>query len=552
MNKKYQLISFIAIVLGFFMTLLDTTIVNITLPKMTEYFNTTMNHISWVVNAYNLAFAVVILTASKLGDQFGRKRIFIAGVFLFMLSSLLAGISNSLELLIFFRTLQGISAAFVVPVTMPLSAELFPPEKRGTIMALWGAFAGLAAASGPTLGGILTQFFNWRYIFFINVPVGCICILLTMKLIKESYDPTASKSIDFAGNITISVAMFCLTFALIKVNEKGWTSSFILSLFAISAIALILFVIIELKVKEPMIPLSLFKSLQFTSGSICIFLLGLGMMCGSYFLSFFLIQIKGLTQLSSGLIISTMSLSSMFFSVLAAILVKKVGNRFISALGILLLCIACYLNSSLTQNASNIDVILRLIIMGSGTGLSMATLLSSTIANVPVEKIGIASGVGNMTRTLGNVFGVALFLTIFTSNMTVQMANSKAYAVKTIQKDNVFDNKSKIQMIASIKSASGKNINLSEILNRIDKKETEAIATSPEMAKNKIKESFDAQKKEIKKIVPTIQDTFLTHAVKAFSVTFEAGAIILLPGIFLALFSDKKLKISQECLEKEM
>jgi EmrB/QacA subfamily drug resistance transporter len=287
MNKKHQIISFVAIILGFFMALLDTTVVNITLPKMTEYFNTTMAHISWVVNAYNLATAVIIITASRLADQFGRKKLFIAGVFLFTISSLLCGISNSLQALILFRTLQGIAAAFVVTVAMPLSAEIFPPEKRRTIMALWGAFAGLAAASGPTLGGILTQFFNWRYIFFINVPIGCICILLTMKFIKESYDPTASKSIDFGGIITISIAMFCLTFALMKANEKGWTSSFILSFFAVSAIAFILFVIIELKVKEPMVPLSLFKSVPFTNGSIALFLLGLGMMSGTYLLAFY-------------------------------------------------------------------------------------------------------------------------------------------------------------------------------------------------------------------------------------------------------------------------
>lgn len=232
--------------------------------------------------------------------------------------------------------------------------------------------------------------------------------------------------------------MFFLTFALIKVNEKGWTSSFTLSLFAASAITLIIFIIIELKVNEPMLSLSLFKSLQFTNGSISLFLLGLGMMCGSYFLSFFLTQIKGLNELSAGLIISTMSLSSMFFSIVAAILTKKVGKRFISAFGIFLLCFSCYLNSSLTQNSSNIDVILRLIITGAGTGLSMATLLSSTIANVPINKIGIASGIDNMTRTLGTVLGVALFLTIFTSNMAIQITDAKKAVIQTIHSDTVF------------------------------------------------------------------------------------------------------------------
>ncbi|MCB2361617.1 MFS transporter [Clostridium estertheticum] len=540
MNKKYQIISFVAIILGFFMALLDTTIVNITLPKMTEYFNTTMAHISWVVNAYNLAFAAIVLTASRLADQFGRKKLFITGVFLFTISSLLCGISNSLQVLILFRALQGLSAAFVVTIAMPLSAEIFPPEKRRTIMALWGAFAGLAAASGPSIGGIVTQFFNWRYIFFINVPIGCICIILTMKFIKESYDSTASKNIDFGGIITISTAMFCLTLALIKANEKGWTSSFILSLFAVSAIVLILFVIIELKVKEPLLPLSLFKSVQFTNGSISLFLLGLGMMSGTYLLSFFLIQVKGLNQLSAGLIISTMSLTSMLFSILAAILTKKLGSRLISALGILLLCASCYLNSSLTQNSSNTDIILRLIVAGAGTGLSMATLVGSIMANVPVDKIGIASGISNMTRTLGTVLGVALVLTIFTSNMTTQISAAKDSAVQTIQNDTVFDNKTKLQMISSIKTGSDKSVSLSEILNTIDKKETTVLASSVSVAENKIKENFESQKKETKKIVPIIQDTFLTYTVKAFSFTFKMSAVILLPGILFALFSDKK------------
>ena len=423
---------------------------------------------------------------------------------------------------------------------MPLSAEIFPPEKRRTIMALWGAFAGLAAASGPSIGGIVSQFFNWRYIFFINVPIGCICILLTMKFIKESYDPTASKSIDFGGIITISIAMFCLTFALMKANEKGWTSSFILSFFAVSAIALILFVIIELKVKEPMLPLSLFKSVQFTNGSISLFLLGLGMMSGSYFLSFFLIQVKGLNQLSAGLIISTMSLTSMLFSILATILIKKIGSRLTSALGILLLCASCYLNSSLTQNSSNIDIILRLIVAGSGTGLSMATLIGSIMANIPVDKIGIASGINNMTRTLGTVLGVALFLTIFTSNMTTQISDAKDSAVQTIQNDTVFDNETKVQMISYMKAGSGKSVSLSEILNTIDEKGTAVLASSPAMDENKIKESFEAQKEETKKIAPNIQDTFLTNTVKAFSFTFKMSSVILLPGILFALFSDKK------------
>jgi hypothetical protein len=284
----------------------------------------------------------------------------------------------------------------------------------------------------------------------------------------------------------------------------------------------------------------LFKSVPFTNGSITLFLLGLGMMSGTYLLSFFLIRVKGLNQLSAGLIISTMSLTSMFFSLLAAILTKKLGSRLTSALGILLLCTSCYLNSSLTQNSSNIDIILRLIVAGSGTGLSMATLIGSIMANVPVDKIGIASGINNMTRTLGTVLGVALFLTIFTSNMSIQISDAKNSAIQKILNDTVFDNETKLQIINSIKTGNDKNISLSEILNTIDRKENAVLASSPTITENKIKESFETQKEETQKMVPDIQDTFLTYTVKAFSFTFKMSVVILLPGILFALLSDKK------------
>ncbi len=538
-NTKNRPIAFLAVILGFFMALLDTTIVNVTLPKMTEHFNTTMNHISWVVNGYNLAFAVLIITASSLADRFGRKKLFIFGVFIFTTSSLLAGLSNSIEMLIFFRVLQGLSAAFVVPVTVPLAVDIFPPEKRGLIMGLWGAFAGLAAACGPALGGILTEYFSWRYIFFINVPIGIICVLLTLKFIKESYDPTAPKSIDFAGILTISSAMFCLTLALIKANDKGWSSTFILSLFAISAVSFILFVVIEFKTKEPMLPLNLFKIVPFTNGAISLFLLGLGMMSSAYFLSFFLTQVKELDQLTVGLIISTMSIGSIISSMLSTMLVKKISGRWLSALGMCLLSLGCFSYSFLTQNSSNSDIIIRLLLSGLGMGLCMSTLMNSMIKNVPIDKIGITSGINNMTRTLGTVLGVALFLTIFTSNIDTEMSHAKDNAIKIVQADTVFDAKAKDGMVSSLKSSESKSTNLSDVLKKIDASEELALKTDPPIMQDRIKQSFATQKTETKKIWPIIQEKFKTHTVNSFSFTFKCSSLILLPGIFFALFSDK-------------
>lgn len=433
MNKKYQLVSFITILLGSFMALLDTTIVNITLPQMTKYFNTTMDDISWIVTAYNLAFAGMLITASRLADQFGRKKLFIFGVLLFTTTSFCIGVSNSLQLIILFRALQGLSAAFVVPVTVPLAMEIFPPEKRGTIMGIWGAFSGLAAAAGPSLGGILTHFFSWRYVFFINIPIGILCAILTSKLINESYDSTATKSIDIGGILTISTSMFTLIFALTKASTNGWTSPFILSLFGISLITLLLFILIELKVKNPMIPLTLFKIIPFTSGAIALFLLGFGTMAGSYLLAFFIVQVKELNQINAGFIITSMALSAMLFSICSAILSYKISTRFLSALGLLLISTSCFLFSFLDQNSTNLQIILMLIMSGAGMGLSMPTLMSATVKNIPRDKIGITSGINNMTRTLGTVVGVSTFLTIFTSKMTMQMSMLKDSALKLVQ-----------------------------------------------------------------------------------------------------------------------
>ncbi|OPJ58316.1 MFS transporter [Clostridium oryzae] len=543
MNNKHRIISFVAVILGFFMALLDTTIVNITLPKITDYFNSTMTHISWVVNVYNLVFASMIITASRLADQFGRKKLFIFGVLLFTICSIFSGLSNSVGMLVTFRALQGLSAAFVVPVTVPLSAEIFPPEKRGPIMALWGAFAGLAAASGPSLGGILTQFFSWRAIFFINIPIGILCVLMTKYFIKESYDPTADKNIDVAGILSISTAMFSLIFALIKGNDKGWTSPFIITLFILSAIAVLLFIIIELKSKKPMIPLSLFKIVPFSSGAIALFLLGLGMMSGSYFLSFFLIQVKGLTQLSAGLVVSSMSVSSMFFSMLSAALSKRISSRWISSMGLCLLALSCLLYSTLTQNSTTLGIILRLVVAGSGMGLSMSTLMNSMVKNVPPTKIGISSGINNMTRTLGTFLGVAVFLSIFTSNIKVQMVDAKRAAVKIVKADTVFNNEAKTGMINSLKQGNGSKFSdVSSILKTIAVKEKATLKAAPIRAKAEIKHNFAVQRKETKKLYPLIQDTFKTYTVHAFSFTFKCASLILLPGILFAFFSDTKKK----------
>lgn len=226
------------------MALLDSTIVNVALPEITRYFSSSMESISWVMNGYNLAFAVSLVTASRLADQFGRKKFFLIGLTAFSLSSLLAALSSTVELLIFFRVIQGLSAAIIVPVTVPLATEIFPPEMRGTIVGIWGGVSGLAAASGPSLGGILTAHIKWHSIFLVNIPIGIIAIVLTVIFIKESRDTTASKKFDYSGMLSLTIAMFAIAIALVKATDLGWSSVKVTSLFALSLLSFVAFIII--------------------------------------------------------------------------------------------------------------------------------------------------------------------------------------------------------------------------------------------------------------------------------------------------------------------
>lgn len=539
--KRKRIFTLITIILGFFMALLDTTIVNITLPKMTDYFHTDVNTISWVVNGYNLAFAVVLITASRIADQFGRKKIFMIGVFAFTLTSFLSGISSSVDQLILYRVLQGLSAAFVVPITMPLAMELFPVEKRGAVGGIWGAFAGLAAASGPALGGIISQNFNWQWIFFINIPIGVLCLILSAFLIKESFDPTATKKMDVAGMITLSVSMFSLVLALIQANDKGWDSTYILSLFAVALVGFIVFFIIESKEKEPMLPLELLKIRPFAAGAMTLFMLGIGMMSALFLLAFFLTQMKGLTELQAGLIITASPLTSMVCSSITGPLSDKLGSRWFGVMGMILMALGIYLFSQLTAYSTNMDIIWRLIVVGAGMGSTMAPLMGATVKAVPKNKIGMSSGITNMTRTLGTVVGVAVLITTLNHHISTNISSAKDQVVSLINA-SALNTTGKEQMVKQIKEAKFSRESQmpteETILGEMKKAEQDALSKVPPQMQERVKAQFAEQEKIMKDLYPQIQNTFKSSLSAAFSSTFKQNSYLLMIGILLAAFSD--------------
>ncbi|MDP4092144.1 MAG: MFS transporter [Bacillota bacterium] len=537
-------ISFAAIIIGFFMALLDTTIVNIALPEMTKYFNSDMQSISWVMNGYNLAFAVFLITASRLADQFGRKKLFIIGISLFTVSSFMAGVSSTVGMLIFFRVAQGLAAAIVVPVTIPLAMELFPVEKHGMVMGIWGAISGLAAASGPALGGILTQSFKWHSIFFVNVPIGIIAVILAAVYLKESYDPTATKRIDWAGMISISISMFAVTYGLIKVTDYGWTSATTLAMFGIFVIALAAFILIELKSKEPMLPMWLLKILPFDAASMTLFIFGAGIMAATFIMSYFLTQILGLTTLQAGLTISAMPLTSMVSSAIVGPITTKRGSRFFVTLGMAILSISIFLLSGLSAESTRMDAVWRLLIAGLGLGMTMAPVMGSVVRNVPQEKVGVASGVTNMTRALGAVLGVAVLITVLNSGVTTQVNKAKDNVSTIVQKDTVLMPQVKEAFLGKIKdikiSQENHDINVNLAVQPLEQMEKQTLEKTPSAGRDKVKAMFDAQIGEVKKLWPKIEGTFKDNLANAFDSTFKFGGFMIIIGILFAVFSDKK------------
>ncbi|MNB67700.1 Multidrug resistance protein stp [compost metagenome] len=546
MNEKTaRVMAFTAIILGFFMALLDTTIVNIALPEMTRYFGGNVSDISWVMNGYNLAFAVLILTASRLADQFGRRKVFMIGIALFTLTSLLAGFAPTLGILIALRVVQGLAGAIIVPVTIPLTTTTFPKEMHGAIIGIWGAVSGLAAASGPALGGLLMDQLGWQWIFYVNVPLGVLSLILTPLFIRESKDETAGRRIDLAGTFWIMASLFCIVYGLIRVSDWGWTSPAILILFAAGLLSLLFFLLAERRGKEPMLPLELLKIKPFNGASLTLLIVGAGLMNVSLLTSFFLTRMMGMTELKAGLILSMMAIGSTLTSALCGPLSGKYGSRWFAAAGVAVIAGATYSLSGLEANSPVGAVLLRLAFAGLGIGLTMAPVMSSAVRNVPEDKVGIASGVTNMTKALGSVLGVAIVVTLLQQNIADEMKPAQVSAVRIVSEDTVLLPPVKEALLASLKDAGAAAADASaapspgQTAQAVEKQLRSAAASLAPAQRAALEQAIPAQAAEAEKLTGRVSAGLKEAAVQGFGRTFAFASLLLLPGIAFALISDR-------------
>ncbi|HET9894729.1 MAG TPA: DHA2 family efflux MFS transporter permease subunit [Streptosporangiaceae bacterium] len=417
----------IVVSLGFFMTLLDLTIVNIAIPNMIDKLHASLDGILWVINAYALVLAVLLITAGRLGDLKGQRALFIVGVALFTAASAACGFSPTVGWLIGFRAVQGVGAALLMPQTLALLTMVFPPERRGAAFGVWGAVAGVATIAGPTLGGLLVTAFDWRYIFFINLPIGIAVILLGIFLIPDLRTGTQHK-LDLTGVVLASLALLAICYGLVEGQKYNWgtiTSFISIPLVIGLGIALlIVFLIVQAKTqdKEPLVPFALFRDRNFSlmnwmSGALSIGLLGIFLPITIYFQS-----ALGYSALKAGLVMAPSSVVSMFVAPAAGRLTDKIGGKFILFTGLTLFAGGMGWLAAIAEPTSNWPIFVpALVISGFGLGCTFAPLTTTAMQSVQPRLAGAASGMINTTRQVGSVIGAAAVGALLENRLTATL-----------------------------------------------------------------------------------------------------------------------------------
>jgi EmrB/QacA subfamily drug resistance transporter len=401
--------------IGLFMVVLDNLVVNVALPSIHRDLGGSIQALEWTVSAYVLAYAVLLLTGSALGDRFGRKRMFILGIGLFTLSSAAAAVAPSTALLIAARASQGVGAAIVTPLTLTLLADAFPPERRGVALGVWSGISGVAVALGPLVGGAVIQLSSWHGIFWINVPIGLALIPLAYLRLAESRGP--AMRLDLPGLALASSGLFGIVYGLVRSQSQGWNDMEVIVALAAGAVLVVAFVLYELRADEPMLPLSFFADRGFAVTNVVSMAMYFGMFGSIFFLSQFLQNVLGNTPLQAGEKLLVWTGATMVVSPLAGIFSERYGSRLFMVAGLGLQALALgWLASLASVHQSYASMIAPFILAGSGMALVFAPSANAVLSAVRVEEAGQASGATNAIRELGGVLGIAILATVFTSH----------------------------------------------------------------------------------------------------------------------------------------
>jgi EmrB/QacA subfamily drug resistance transporter len=396
-----------------FMLLLDITVVNVALPSIRDDLGASFSDLQWVVDAYALTLAALVLTAGSLADRLGRRRLFVVGLAIFSAASLLCGLSPDPTFLNLARALQGVGGAIMFAVSLALVAQEFPAgRERGTAMGIYGATIGVAVAIGPLVGGALTDGIGWQSIFFLNVPIGLAAIALTYLKLRESRDPNATR-VDWPGVASFSVGLFLLVLALVRGNDEGWGSSLIVSLFAGSGALMTAFAVIESRVREPMLPLGLFKRPSFTGVQIAAFAVSASAFALFLYITLYFQNYLGYSPLQAGLRYLPITVVSFFAAPISGMLLSRVPARVLMSSGLAISGAGLLLMSGLNAGDEWTALLGGFLVLGVGVGLLNPVIGDVALSVVPKERSGMAAGINDTFRQVGVSVGVAVWGAIF-------------------------------------------------------------------------------------------------------------------------------------------
>jgi EmrB/QacA subfamily drug resistance transporter len=405
-NRKWW--TLFAVAFGLFMIMLDNTVVNVALPSIERDLHMSLSSLEWIVTAYALTFAAFLITGGKLADMFGRRRLFVIGLVVFTLSSLACGLAPSSGFLIGARAVQGVGAALMNPATLSIITATFPPRQRGTAIGIWAGVSALALAIGPLVGGLIVDNINWNWIFFVNVPVGALAIVVSQLVIRESRDTSHEQSIDLPGLLTSIGFLFSLSYALIEGNRHGWTSAEILGLFAVAAVLLVAFLLLEMHQRLPMLDLSLFRIGAFAGANVVAMLVSLAMFGVFFFVSIYIQNILGFSPTKAGAAFLPMTLLIIVVAPIAGRFADRIGSRWLMGGGMTLVSGSLLLYQRVGLHSDFWTLLPAMILGGIGMAMTMSPMTAAAMGAVPVEKAGVGSGVLNSFRQVGGSLGIAL------------------------------------------------------------------------------------------------------------------------------------------------
>ena len=411
-QSRRSVATLVVVSLALFMVVLDNLIVTVALPAIRADLGATLESLEWTINAYTLAFAVVLLPGAALADRFGRRRLFLGGLALFTAASAAAALAPTAGALLAARTVQGVGGAIVAPLTLTLIAGTFPAEKRGAALGIWSAISGLGVALGPLVGGAVVEGISWHWIFWINVPIGLVVIPVAARLLKESHGP--AKSLDLPGVGLAATGLFGVVFGLVRGQGDGWGSPQIIVALAGGAALLVAFVAWELRAQNPMLPMGLFRSRSFAVTNGVSFFMYFGTFGSIFLLTQVLQLVMGYSPLQAGIRMMAWTGATLIVAPLAGIYAERLGGRAFMVAGLALQAGALtWFAATVAVGQQFSEVVVPFVMAGTGMALVFAPSASTLLHSVRDDMAGVASGANNAIREVGGVFGVAVLSTVF-------------------------------------------------------------------------------------------------------------------------------------------